>query len=258
MLSGPEIGLTSAQPFTLGQTGLTSWHWIGDPLRLAVLVPFRRFPAVFAPQIAPTLPLFDPNRLGIDYIMTLRKGHGSGAGVPRIEVLPADELPAGVPAPAEPAASRDASGRFVRGPGASEAARRAAKARHQQRALARLMGLRELPEGHPFAPYRRLGSDWRDAHMAQLAATVAGGEVGPGPASMVASAALQLSHSRYLADLASESGDPALMASASRLADASRQNLLAAHELAAKEAAARPPDHSATRAALLAEFGARD
>ncbi len=25
--------------------------------------------------------------------MTLRKGHGNGAGVPRIEVLPADELP---------------------------------------------------------------------------------------------------------------------------------------------------------------------
>jgi hypothetical protein len=30
--------------------------------------------------------------------MTLRNSHGTGAGVPRVEVLPADELPAGVQA----------------------------------------------------------------------------------------------------------------------------------------------------------------
>lgn len=108
------------------------------------------------------------------------------------------------------------------------------------------MGLRELPADHPFAPYRRLGNEWRDAHIAQLAATVAGGEVGPGPASMVASAAIQLAQSRYLADVAAETGNAALMVSSSRLSDASRQNLLAAHELAAKEAAARPKTASDT------------
>ena len=37
--------------------------------------------------------------------MALRSGHGSGAGVPRIEVAPADELPQPVAvAPAEPVA----------------------------------------------------------------------------------------------------------------------------------------------------------
>lgn len=76
--------------------------------------------------------------------------------------------------------------------------------------------------------------------MATLAATVGGGEVGPGPASVVSTAALQLGASRYLHDLGAETGDAKLLLDASRLADASRQNLLAAHELTAKEALARP------------------
>ena len=36
--------------------------------------------------------------------MALRNGHGNGAGVPRVEVLPADEQPRGIPAPAGPPA----------------------------------------------------------------------------------------------------------------------------------------------------------
>jgi hypothetical protein len=57
---------------------------------------------------------------------------------------------------------------------------------------------------------------------------------------MVASAALQLAWSRYLSDLSAASGDPELAVTASRLANDSRQNLLAAHELCAREAQARP------------------
>jgi hypothetical protein len=76
--------------------------------------------------------------------------------------------------------------------------------------------------------------------MAQLAATVGGGEVGPGPASVIASAALQLGASRWLSDQGAELGDARMLLDASRLADASRQNLLAAHELCAREAQARP------------------
>jgi hypothetical protein len=94
--------------------------------------------------------------------------------------------------------------------------------------------------------------------MAQLAATVGGGEVGPGPASIVSSAALQLAASRWLADRGAESGAAGLLLSASRLADASRQNLLAAHELAAREAQARPRQadpHAAADAAFGGDFG---
>lgn len=172
--------------------------------------------------------------------MALRSGHGTGKGVPRIEVLPCDELPVGMPAPASRAADRDASGKLIPGPGTSEQARRAALAKHEAASLARLTGLWEAPDGHPFQPYQRLIAKWRDAHMSQLAATVGGGEVGPGPASIVSTAALQLGASRFLHDLGTESGDAKMLLDGSRLADASRQNLLAAHELCAKEAASRP------------------
>jgi hypothetical protein len=72
---------------------------------------------------------------------------------------------------------------------------------------------------------------------------------------MVASAALQLAWSRYLSDQAAATGDAELALSASRLADASRNNLLSAHELAAREAVARrasqPTSAHATLTAVL-------
>lgn len=155
--------------------------------------------------------------------------------VPRV-----DELPVGFPAPARPAPQRDASGRFQAGAGTSELARAGGLAAGEARQLAALLGLWEAPEGHAFAPYARLAREWRDAHMAQLGATVGGGRIGPGPASVVSSAALQLAASRYLSDLGAQTGDAKMLLDASRLADASRANLLSAHELAAKEAEARP------------------
>jgi hypothetical protein len=159
---------------------------------------------------------------------------------PRPQVARADELPAGTPAPARPAPRRDQSGRLLPGPGTSALAAAAGRARGDARKLARLLGFAELPEDHGFARYHRLAREWRDEHMAELAATVGGGTVGPGPASIVATAALQLAASRFVYDQAIDHGGAAkLFSEASRLADASRQNLLAAHELTAKEAVAR-------------------
>lgn len=172
--------------------------------------------------------------------MALRKGHGKGKGVPRIEVLPVDELPAGVPAPARPAASRDSSGKFQPGAGTRALAAKGGKAKAESQQLAQLLGLWQPSEEHNYAPYSRLAREWRDAHMSTLGATVAGGEVGPGPASVVSTAALQLAASRYLSDLGAQTGDAKMLLDGSRLANDSRQNLLAAHELAAKEAQARP------------------
>lgn len=178
--------------------------------------------------------------------MALRNGHGNGAGTPRVEVLPPDELPAGTPAPARPAAARDGSGKFIEGAGTTELAREGARARHESAQLARLLGLWTPPEGHEAYPYHSLARDWRDAHMAQLAATVGGGSVGPGPASLVASAALALGASRYCYDLGYRTGDASLLRDAGQHADRSKQALLAAHELCAREAKARPKTASNT------------
>lgn len=172
--------------------------------------------------------------------MALRSGHGNGAGVPRIEVMPADEALAGVPAPARRAPARDTNGRLLPGASASEFARQGGIAARESKQLARLLGLSEVDESHPWHPYYRLAREWRDNHMSTLAQTVGGGVVGPGPASIVSSAALQLAASRYLSDRGALNGDAKMLLEASRLADASRQNLLAAHELCAKEAIARP------------------
>lgn len=169
----------------------------------------------------------------------IRTGHGNGAGVPRVEVLPPDELPAGVPAPARPVPVRDVSGRLQPGPGTRALAAAGGRAAAESRQLGQLLGLKAIPEGHEYAPYARLAREWRDQHMTQLAATVGGGEVGAGPASVVSSAALQMAASRYLSDLGAEKGDAKLLLDASRLANDARQNILAAHELCAKEATAR-------------------
>jgi hypothetical protein len=64
---------------------------------------------------------------------------------------------------------------------------------------------------------------------------------------MIASAALQLAWSRYFSDLAAETGDAEMALAASRLADASGQNLAKAHEYCAKARHARRHRARATR-----------
>ena len=182
--------------------------------------------------------------------MTLRSGHGAGAGVPRVEVLPADELPAGRPAWRPPVmpTERTAKGRFAPGSGTAQAAGGKAKAGSTR--LARRLGLAvDIPES-AFSPYRRAAADFRRAQVAHLARTVGGGFVGPAPASLVATAALQLAVSRYLFDRADQISEKELTL-ASRLGNESRQNLLAAHELTAKEAKCRPRDAMAELTARL-------
>ncbi len=170
--------------------------------------------------------------------MTLRKGHGNGAGVPRIEVRPIDELPSGVPADARPESPSDRGevGRFARG---NALASLGGKARKGKTRLADRLGLRAPNADAAFKPYKAAAVSFRRAQCSELARNVGGGVCGPAPSSLVASAALQLGWSRYLSDVAAETGDAAAALQASKLADASRQNLLAAHELCALEAKAR-------------------
>jgi hypothetical protein len=169
--------------------------------------------------------------------MALRNGHGRGAGVPRVEVMPANELPRGVPGPAQaPSKSeRTGDGRLTKG--ASRVPSMGGKSRAGSTRLARRMGLANVELDPAFVPYRKAAADFRRAQVTTLARTVGGGQCGPAPSSIVASAAWQLAASRFLFDTAA--GDAAQLAAASKLANDSRQNLLAAHELCAKEGTAR-------------------
>lgn len=171
--------------------------------------------------------------------MALRSPHGTGAEVsiaPRIEVCSAAKLPAPVPAPAD--APRQADGRLLPGPATTELARKGARARHHRSRLVRSLGLVELAEDSAFRPYMLAATEFQRHHQAELA-KLAGGMVSAGPSSILGTAALQLAASRYCFDRAAQSGDPDLFLQASRLGDASRQSLLAAYELATREAKAR-------------------
>ncbi len=171
--------------------------------------------------------------------MAIRSGHGAGAGTPRIEVLPPDELPDGVPAEARQASPTDRgkAGRFARG---NSLARAGGKALAGKSRLSSRLGLTTLPDDAAFRQYKAAASSFRRTQCAELARTVGGGVCGPGPSSVVASAALALAWSRYFSDLAASTGDPELAMRSARLGETSRQHLLAAHELCAREAQARP------------------
>lgn len=169
--------------------------------------------------------------------MTLRAGHGAGAGVPRIEVRPVDELPAGVPDPKRlrpPAVERDELGRLADSASAAELGALGGRTRAGKARLAVRLSLGETFADPRFEPFAKAARAFRRMQVAHLARDVGGGYCGPAPSSLVASAALELAGSRFAFEVL---GDLAL---GSRLAGASRQNLLAAHELCAREAQSRP------------------
>ena len=186
--------------------------------------------------------------------MALRTGHGTGAGTPRVEVLPPDELPDGVPGDARKESPRDRgeAGRFARG---NSLARAGGHAKRGKSRLTARLGLSTLPEGDAFAPYRRAAATFRRVQCAELARVVGGGVCGPGPSSVVASAALALAWSRYLSDQAAATGDADLAMRSARLGETSRQHLMAAHELVAREAKVR--DENRSPAEALAEMRSR-
>jgi hypothetical protein len=163
----------------------------------------------------------------------LTKGHNA----PRIEVLSPDKLPAAVPATPDPAARRPdgtlATSAAAKAVGARGGAAKAARAR-----LVAGLGIRKLAADHPFAPFQKAGEDFLHRHLQELA-NLAGGHVGVAASSMAASAAMQLAASRFAFDVGASTSDVQLLKQASSLADASRQNLLAAYELAIREAEAR-------------------
>lgn len=187
--------------------------------------------------------------------MSLRAAHGRAKNLGAllvVENVPVSELPRGVQASlqAESRGEREANGRFA--PGASTAQSRGGKARREKTRLADKLGLAKLSEDAAFAPYLRAAEAFKRTQVNTLAVNVGAGYCGPAPASMVASASLQLAASRYFFDLAAESGDPDLAIKASRLSDASRQSLLTAHDLCAREAQGRPRESDLDRLRRLA------
>jgi hypothetical protein len=200
--------------------------------------------------------------------MTLRSGHGTGAGVPRIEVLPADELPKPVTAPVPATAAaleRRPNGTFT-----PESARRAGakggaspRRRADAKKLAKKFGLGRLIErwkaDGEIEKFVTESEAWFVQACEDMSRDVGGGQLSPGVTSMLRSSAYQRAFSAFLYDCATRTAHAwetlaphaipnskprlsprmDLVATATRLADSSRQNYMAAFEIAAKEAQAR-------------------
>lgn len=156
----------------------------------------------------------------------LRAGHGAGSKHPHVEVV-ADELAAATPATTD-RTERDTNGRFTRG----NTVARMARVRP-----GRLGGIDDAsPE---FRSFQRWGRRYA-AHRRNELALAHGGEISAGVGAMVESASLALAGSRYLAHLAAVDPLPATLKQSADLGALARQTELAAWELAAREAAARP------------------
>ena len=175
--------------------------------------------------------------------MTLRNGHGNGRGVPRIETLPSDEQPIGLPGPAseppppEPAGARHPNGQLADRAFASELARRGGLARAEKARQLRSLQALGLRGARPES--LRLFLDDADefaAHeVARLARDCGGGVCPPNAAALVQQAALAMAGSRS----AYAAGELALGA---KLGAEVRSCLLAARELCVREAQSRIED----------------
>lgn len=159
--------------------------------------------------------------------MAWRTGHGNGKGGPRIEVLPADELPSATPADAD-RPQRNALGQFA--PGNRLAAEKRVKP-------GPLGGVdTSAPE---FAPFKRWARRYAAHRRAELA-KAHGGSISAGVGAIVESASLTLAASRWCQAEAGKTLDADLFKRAADLGALARQHELAAWELAAKECSARP------------------
>lgn len=227
--------------------------------------------------------------------MTLVAGHGNGAGQPRVEVPRASRAPIGVPweptattppptggavetadrspdlprggllgpgAPSPPIPSEKLfpvkkKGFFQKGNRYSELGGRA------KAGTAKLMTEMGMTRAKTFAPFRAKARSFARAQQNEMAKSVGGGFCGPSPCSMIQSAALQMAYAAWLQEKAEKLMDDEtqlsevreLLGEARVFQNSSRQNLLAAHEMCAREALSRRNSKSGPQTALEKAFG---
>jgi hypothetical protein len=163
-----------------------------------------------------------------------------------VEVLPPDELPAPIAASLADTAApvrRRHDGKLADSASAKALGKRGGDAKARRVRLVDSLGLSSVVEQTTFGPYRAAAEEFVAHHRASLAQQ-AGGVLGPAPSTMVASAGLQLAASRWAFDQGATKNDASLIKLGSTLANDSRQNLLAAYELATREAEARAKNQS--------------
>jgi hypothetical protein len=197
--------------------------------------------------------------------MAVRSGHGNGKGRPHPEVLAPSKLPKGIafdPSRLPPPASSGgmvgvdppggAAGErprmlgIIKVGGVSPQKNKKPKmipthedySRWGKMATSKtvkMLGFNDYEPDDPFYKYAKLAEQFRAAELDRVIKLVGGGVLGAGPQAIIASAARQLAASIWYTDQGNH-------LDASKLANDARQNLLAAHELAVKQAKQRLDD----------------
>ena len=163
----------------------------------------------------------------------LEPPHGKAAGhvhvAPHVEVATAAKMP--------PAVKRRGPGRPFKAGDALQlaAASSGGRARHSRSTLALATVGTGILDAPGFKPYRKRAASLRRAICAEIA-DAAGGQCGPAPSALVAAAAATFAAARFAYDEAARTLDTAGFALAAKLDAAARQNVLAAWEIAVREA----------------------
>lgn len=114
-----------------------------------------------------------------------------------------------------------------------------------------------------FKPFKAKAKSFARAQQNEMARSVGGGFCGPSPSSMIQSAAIQMAYAAWLQDKAERLMDDEsnleevrqLLGEARTFQNSSRQNLLAAHEMCAREALSRRNSKTGPVTALEKAFG---
>jgi len=162
-------------------------------------------------------------------------------GKPRPAPCPADEVPVGVPESAGAPIARDARGRVQQGTsGARALASKGGQAAKQAREWRKLLGLADVPT--QFAPYIQSAEQIREGILRDLASDVGGGQVSSIVAMLVSLAARAKAMSLLCQDCAMlTDGEHQIgfLDRADKYGTTARGHLIAAREIAAKDALAR-------------------
>lgn len=214
-------------------------------------------------------------------LVALVSGHGAGAGQPRIEVPGRARVPIGVPWEPEPSAdpTPESPPGGSLGPGAPPALIGSEKLFPKNRfqkgnkvsqlggrakaGTAKLLTEMGITRSTTFKPFKAKAKAFARAQQNEMARSVGGGFCGPSPSSMIQSAAIQMAYAAWLQDKAERLMDDEtnlaevreLLGESRTFQNSSRQNLLAAHEMCAREAISRRNSKTGPVTALEKAFG---
>lgn len=175
------------------------------------------------------------HKRGEGYVKKLGNGRPTTLTPSTLDMLP--PLPAVVAEPSPPVA-RAEDGKIADSDAAKELGRRGGLAKAQKKKLMTELGLARLADNAEFTPYYKHAQSWFEA-MTESLASQSDGYLGPAPMSLLQLAAAALAVAKFATDKTFADANLAFAGLIKNMGDFQRQNILAATDLARREAESR-------------------